>query len=195
MNEQVPESQSNRREMLKLSATGVLGAVAAGAMMPQATQAATTGTLSDVSHAMWTHGNSMQVEYPERLVQRKCIGWYIRVEGWPGTVNWFHFAIPTPVLIDDVRQRAACAILTFETASVDAFVRDVHIYDGSGKIAEHNGVNLSGLNSFTRFDIATKPEIWQGIGISIGVEFGLQALDHWMTFVSAGCDFTRKIPK
>ena len=70
MNEQGPESQSNRREMLKLSATGVLGAVAAGAMMPQTAQAAATGTLSDVSYASWIHGNSMQVELPDRLVQR-----------------------------------------------------------------------------------------------------------------------------
>jgi hypothetical protein len=150
--------------------------------------------LPQIAYASWIHGHSMRVEFPEQLVEQRPMGFYMRVEGKPGTVNWFHFAIPTPVIINDVRLRADAVFLCFQTGSADAIVRDVHVYDGIGKIAEHTDVNLTRENWYHRFEIPTRPEVWQGIGISIGVTFGVEAMNHWMEFVSAGCDFTLQPP-
>ncbi len=188
MTDQVTTSRSNRRELLKLSALGALGA----ALAPQQAQGAEAAPR--ISYASWIHGHSLRVEFPDDLVVQRPLGFHMLVEGKPGTVNWFHFAIPTPVIVNDVRLRADTVILSFETGSADALVRDVHIYDGSGKIAEFNGVNLTRENWYHRFEIKTRPEVWQGLGVSIGVTFGTEPMNHWMRFVSAGCDFTLQPP-
>jgi hypothetical protein len=194
MKEQVPVSQTNRREMLKLSTLGVLGGVAAGAIIPQKAQAVVADPTPQIAYASWIHGHSMRIEFPDQIVSQRPLGFYLHLEGAPGTTNWFHFAIPTPVIINDVRLRPSAVILSFQTGSSDALVRDIHVYDGTGRIAEYKDVNLSGTNWFKRFDILTRPEIWQGLGISIGVTFGAAALDHTMQFASAGCDFTTRPP-
>jgi hypothetical protein len=107
----------------------------------------------------------------------------------PGTSNWFHFAIPTPVIINDVRLRPSSVILRFQTSSTDAIVRDVHVYDGENKIVEYNAIMLTMDNLFTRLVIPNPPQMLWGLGISIGVDFGVAAMDHHMEFVAAGCDF------
>ncbi len=59
-----------------------------------------------LAHAMWVHGHNMQIEHPDRLQSVWRAGMYIRVEGKPGLSNWFHFAIPTPVIVNGNRLRA-----------------------------------------------------------------------------------------
>jgi hypothetical protein len=136
----------------------------------------------------------MQIEYPDRIASMRRAGFSIDVEGKPGTTNWFHFAIPTPVIIDDVRLRADKVLLRFTTGSVDAFVRHVHVYDGEKLIAEHNNVNLSKENPLAGFVVPDRPLILLGLGISIGVAFGVEMMDHHMDFIAAGCDFTLRNP-
>jgi hypothetical protein len=146
-----------------------------------------------LAHAMWIHGHSMQIEYPDKVAAIWRAGFYIRVDGKPGTKNWFHFAIPTPVIVDDNRLRADSVMLQCRTGSTDAVITAIHVYDGAAKIAEHNGVNKSGNLGFQRFIIPAKgglkPEVRFGIGISIGVEFGNDPVAHTMEFEAAGCDF------
>ena len=191
MEEQVRTNETNRREMLKLSGMGVLGAVAAGALAPGKAQAATGPA---ISYASWIHGHSMQVEYPDRIASQWRAGFAYTIEGKPGTGNWFHFAIPTPVIIDDVRLRADSVMLRFSTASADAFVRDVHIYDGETVLAAHDNIFLSGPQPFVRLVVPDRPLMGLGLGISIGVGFGVEAMDHHMQFIAAGCDFTIQPP-
>lgn len=187
MKEQVHTNETSRREILKLSGMGVLGGVAVGALAPGKAQAADSPV--NVSYASWIHGHSMQIEYPDRIASQWRPGFGVFVEGKPGTENWFHFAIPTPVIIDDVRLRADSVMLRFSTASADAFVRDVHVYDGEIRIATHNNLNLSGANPFVRLAVPGRPHMALGLGISLGVGFGVEAMDHHMQFIAAGCDF------
>ena len=192
MREQGPIHQANRRELLRLSGMGVLGGVAAGSLITTNARAASA---VKIAHAMWIHGHSMQIEYPDRLASQWRAGFSITVEGKPGSTNWFHFAIPTPVIVDDVRLRADSVMLRFKTGSVDAWVRDVHVYDGEKLIAAHDKVNLSKDHLFERFLIPDRPEALWGIGISIGVACGVEMMDHHMEFFAAGCDFmTEKLP-
>jgi hypothetical protein len=187
MEKPVTNKKTNRREILKLSGMGVLGGVAANALTSEKAQAIDMS--AKIPYASWIHGHSMQIEYPDRISYVRRVGSRIHIEGWPGTGNWFHFAIPTPVIIDDVRLRIDSVILNFRTGSTDALVRHVHIYDGEGKIAEHNDIYLSEQNDFVRLTVPDKPYMQWGLGISIGVEFGLELMDHSMDFVAAGCDF------
>jgi hypothetical protein len=178
--------------MLKLSGMGVLGGVAASALTPQKAQAA--DPVIKIPFASWIHGHSMQIEYPDRIASERRTGFSINVEGKSGTSNWFHLAIPTPVIIDDVRMRAESVMLRFKTGSVDAFVRDVHVYDGDRLIAAHNNVNLSKDNLFVRFVVPDTPEVQWGLGISLGVGFGVEPMNHHIEVFTAGCDFVTKKP-
>jgi hypothetical protein len=40
-----------------------------------------------------------------------------------------------------------------------------------------------------RLDIPDKPTMGFGLGISLGVAFGVEPMDHHMEFYAAGCDF------
>jgi Matrixin/Putative peptidoglycan binding domain len=142
-----------------------------------------------IDYASWIHGTSIEVEWPNQLESITRAGFYTYLVGKPGTTNWFHFAVPTPVILDSVRLKIICAILRFRTMSANAVVRDVHIYDGFSKIAAHDGINLSGDQWFVKFGVAHKPEVFWGLGISIGVQFvGGTSAQRRMDFVSAGFD-------
>ncbi len=142
-----------------------------------------------IDYASWVHGTSIQIEFPNNLESITRAGFYTYLVGKANTTNWFHFPVPTPVIMDSVRLSVICAILRFRTMSANAIVRDVHIYDGFTRIDTHNGVNLSGDQWFVKFGIANKPQVFWGLNISIGVEFkGGTAAERRMDFVSAGFD-------
>lgn len=142
-----------------------------------------------IVEAMWTHGHSMQIETPDRISRVWKAGFFVEIEGKPNTDNWFHFAIPTTVIVDDKRLRVGSAMLLLETLSAEAVVTQVHIYDGDTKIAEHNNLNLSGNAGFVRFDVPNHPAVQVGIGITVNVRFGGGASGRVVRFRSAGCDF------
>jgi hypothetical protein len=144
-----------------------------------------------ITQAMWIHGHTIKVEYPDRINSIWRAGFYARIVGKPSTTNWFHFSIPTTVIVNDKRQMIDSVMLRFKTGSNKAKVTNVHIYDGESKIAAHDGLNLYpsafGLN---RFNVPGKPDIRWGVGISVGVSFtGTTDAQNTMEFSSAGCDF------
>ncbi len=143
-----------------------------------------------IANASWIHGTSIQVELPDQLESIRRFGFFTRVVGRAGTNNWLHFAIPTPVIVDNDRKVVGPVILRFITGGTNAVVRDVHIYDGSSLIAAHNGVNLSGTRLFEKFGVAHCPPAVFGLNVAIGVDFvGGTANDRRIDFISAGCDF------
>jgi len=187
------QQNTNRRDLLKLSGMGALGGLALSALTPR--KALAQGDEFDISFASWIHGHSMEIEYPDRMVSTVRKRYAFQVEGKPGTTNWFHFAIPTPVIINDVRLQIASVLLRFTTGSIDSFVRDVHIYDGEKRIAVHDGVYLAEENSLVRFEVPETPYLALGLGISLGVGFGVEMMAHTMSFISAGGDFVIRPPQ
>lgn len=144
----------------------------------------------NIAEASWVHGTAIQIEIPESIEFVRRFGFFTRIIGKPNTTNWLHFAIPTPVIVNDVRKTFGPCMLRFSTGGAGALVRDVHLFDGEVRVVAHNGVNLSGSQPFTRFGIAHAPKVLWGVGISIGVTFGGgTAASRTMDFISAGCDF------
>lgn len=141
--------------------------------------------------ARWTHGHNMQIEFQDRITSAIRVGSCISVVGRQNTENWFHFAIPTTVIINDRRLRTGSVLLRFRASSDNAFVHAVHIYDGESRIAAHDNLRLSPRAwSLQPFDVPNDPEIRWGLGISIGVRFqGANPNDNRIEFSSAGCDF------
>ena len=186
MKEQGAPSKTSRRHLLQLSGASALGGLALGSLSRQA--------LADeinirVAYGSWIHGHSMEIEYPDRIETQVRRGFSHHVAGRPGTDNWFHFAIPTPVIINDVRLCLDSIMLCFVTESVDAWVRDVHVYDSEALLAVFDNVNMAEDNSFVRFTIPETPYVGGGIGISLGVSFGIESMSHGMDLRAAGADF------
>ena len=143
-----------------------------------------------IEQAMWTHGLDLHVEVDANVESLRRFGFFTRVVGRPNTTNWYHFAIPTPVIVKGNRLAFARAMLRLVTGGTNAVLRDVHIYDGSSRIAAHQAVNLSGSLPFAVFGIPHKPNVFWGAGISIGVTTGAgTATQRRMDFISAGIDF------
>lgn len=143
-----------------------------------------------IAHAMWVHGTDIKVEVDANVESIRRFGFFTRIVGKANTTNWYHFAIPTAVIVDGNRLAIARAMLRFVTGGTSAVVRDVHIYDGSSRIAAHQSVNLSGNQPFAKFGVAHKPDVLWGVGISIGVNTGAgTATQRRMDFISAGVDF------
>ncbi len=144
-----------------------------------------------LAYASWTHGVDLQVEYPDRLEWLYRRGFGTQLSGKPGTTNWLHFPISTPVIVDGVRYNLDSVMLRFTTGSVASIVRHVHVYDGSKRIATYNNVNKTGAHWFERFNIPGKPDIFWGVEISLGVEFLPVNQSRQMWFISAGGDFVK----
>ena len=96
------------------------------------------------------------------------------------------------MVLNDVRLQADSIMLCFDIASIDAFVRDVHVYDGPDRIATFDNINLLPQQPITRLTLPGTPTMGLGLGISLGVGFGVEPMDHAMTFSAAGCDFVKE---
>lgn len=180
-------NKNSRRNFLGVVATGALAATASSEIvaMPGKVQPDSTG----ITHAMWTHGHSLQVQNPE-LAKVTKLGYSVQIDQKPGSHNWIHFAIPTPVIINDTRAQAGSILLVFKTGSKDAWIDAVHVYDGDKRIATYDNLHLSPKdNKLERFSIPGNPQITWGLGISVGISTGVESMSHTFGFISAGCDF------
>ncbi len=146
--------------------------------------------MGSITHAMWVHGHSMQIEYPDRLKSERRAGYYIRIVGKPNTTNWLHFSVPTVVIDADKRQMLDSVMLRYRSKSASAKITNVHIFDGNNRIMRYDDLSLSSSKwSFRRFNMPGKPDIRWGIGISVGVKFtGNTDQKNTMEFSSAGAD-------
>lgn len=145
-----------------------------------------TGTLEN---ATWIHGNAVLVEHPSRLQSQRYFGFYNRIVGKKGTKNWIHFALPTPVIEDGCRLIMDRFMLRAVTGS-KATLRDVHIRDGERLVAVLNGVNQSGVLSFSKFGVASMPRVRWGISVSLGFDFAQgSAGDRRVDIISGGMDY------
>lgn len=60
-------------------------------------------------YEFWIHGVNVQIEYPDRIVgmtgdgraEPRRSGWGTLIYQKKDTTNWFHFAIPTPAIINN----------------------------------------------------------------------------------------------
>lgn len=137
--------------------------------------------------ASWIHGHNTMVEYPDRLTLARPMGFYGLFAGKKGTFNWFHLAIPTPVIVDRRRLRLDSVMLIFAT-DPNAIVRSVHVYDAASRIQTYDGLEMTGTHWFERFDVLDR-RVRYGIGVSVGVQFANAAGNSRIAFLSGGGDF------
>ncbi|MFC0003488.1 DUF6623 family protein [Micromonospora siamensis] len=144
-----------------------------------------------LAQAMWAHGHSLAVEFPDRMRSEWRAGFFIRLIGRSGTTNWLHFGIPTPVIVNDNRLAIDSALVRLRCESNQAALTNVHVFDGERRIAAHDGLNLApSAWEMLRFAVPNRPEVLWGVGVTLGVRFnGATDQQNTMEISSAGVDF------
>jgi hypothetical protein len=115
-------------------------------------------------------------------------GWGTDVDLKPGLSNWVQLAIPTP---GNLSQGARYIRLRFYTGSVDAFVSDIHIWNGEEKVKEFAGNWSNGWKTVT-LDLGAVTSFSKGLGVSIQIKAGVENLSHRFIFAGAGANFVNK---
>jgi hypothetical protein len=177
---EITDPTSLRRTFFKLATVGGLAAAALLKLSPKA-------HAQPLTAAMWIHGTSVQVEFPERVlsIARRGFSTTIVVEGRP---NWFHFFIPTPVILSGDRLRLESVILRYRLPFSQA-VTNVHIYDAERLLIGYNGLDRRGDQFFDRYAVPDLPEVRFGIGVSVNYDNNAIAADPFIEFFAAGADF------
>jgi hypothetical protein len=126
--------------------------------------------------AMWIHGTAAAVEDPNGLIPNGIIreGVGTRFFAHSGSFNWFHMAIPTPVILDGARPKLVKVFVFYRLGS--GRIKNVHIWDGPARVKEFNGLNLWGdhpgsIDASNSWTISPPLTIKFGLGISIGIQF------------------------
>ncbi|GAA4636922.1 hypothetical protein GCM10023196_088680 [Actinoallomurus vinaceus] len=111
-----------------------------------------------------------------------------------GQSNWFHIAIPTPVIVEDRRATLGRVMILFSVTAQFGALRSVHVWDGPNRILQRDGLSVDGnhsgsLDAFNTFNVNHDGIAW-GVGISMlfSAPGGAE-----IYFASAGGDFFHNI--
>jgi hypothetical protein len=143
---------------------------------------------------VWIHGNIAQVQDPERLAGQKRYDFGARFVGQDHE-NWFHFPMPTPVIIDDSRPKLA-KVFIFYNARSDVTISELRVLDGDRRVLTFENLNwtgnhISGVQQDNSRTIDPPQTILFGLGISIKVRFGggVDSDSGMIDFTAGGADF------
>jgi len=144
-------------------------------------------------HAFWLHGHAVRAEREGYAISKTFAGWgaIYKTHG----VEWFHIAVPTPVIAAGVDTTLQKVFVLYKTAGT-AKIAAIHVWDGATKIQAFDTLSKSGDHSKI-LDVdnswSVKPvHIKWGLGISICVDFGPPSKIGVpeITFASAGADLS-----
>ena len=143
--------------------------------------------------ASWVHGSSVQMEREGYFISKRRPGYgaHFNTHG----TEWFHFAIPTPVILDG--QRASLRkIFVFYKTEGTAKVTRIHVYDAGDKFKKFENLSLSGdhsekVDQHNSWVITPSRKMKFGLGISVEVDFGAPTTGGvpGIWFRTAGADF------
>ncbi|KUJ21458.1 uncharacterized protein LY89DRAFT_694905 [Mollisia scopiformis] len=102
-----------------------------------------------IKQAAWTHGIGLELETPTWTALRQ--GFYTT---------------------------AKSAMIRFSTGPT-AKITSIHVYDGEKKIADYNGLSLTGNLQFV---------LW-GTAVCVAVQFNGTAASDYVQFIGSGIDF------
>ena len=134
---------------------------------------------------MFSQGNVANVQWPASCTYAAHFGWGLDLEQKSGTFNWVHMTVPSP----GTPYGARYLIIRFYTGSADAYVSEVHVYDGEKKVKEFKGLKISNGWKDKKFDLGSKLSFKRGMSVSIRIAAGVESMSHRFIFSGAGANF------
>jgi len=110
-----------------------------------------------------------------------------------GKADWFHFPLPTPVIVEDQRASLSRVMILFALPE-GAGLNSVHVWDGPNRILQLDRLDITGdhahgLDADNSFEVNHDGIRW-GVGISLLISC---VTDSNVFFASAGGDFRHNI--
>jgi hypothetical protein len=157
--------------------------------------------------SMWVHGTIAEVEDATGIAKTARMGWGTSFTGKPGKLNWFHFPITTPAILDDIQPLLVKVYVFYfsdqSKGSGVPVIRNVQLYDGSQKIKSFDNLDLSGdhgskQDAQNSWAVDPPIKINHGLGVSVRVEFPtltkppdvpISSMD--ILFTAVGADFRK----
>jgi len=143
-----------------------------------------------MAQATWLYaqGNVAQVERPANC-SFTYFGWGLDLTEIPSTSNWIHLPVPTQF---GGTLGAQILRLKFYTSSDDAWVSDIHVYNGDVKVKEFSSLNHTG-NAWhnIKLDLGSKMSFNRGLSFAVKINAGpgVLPINHRFVFSSAGAKF------
>lgn len=109
--------------------------------------------------------------------------------------NWFHVAIPTPVIVEDRRATLGRVMVLFAVTQQFAALKEVHVWDGPNRILYRDNLSIDGTHSGGLDALNTWNVNHDGIawGVGISMLFSSRETGTEIYFASAGADFYHNI--
>lgn len=123
-------------------------------------------------HKISVHGTSAQVEPLADGVEIFHRGWGTEVHGASGQFVWIHFAIPVPLLVDDVRPAVTSVYFHF-AAEGNASLRQIHLYDGKTRFHTLETHRDGDFTQALVLDV-NKIEVIRSLRTALGISLGFQ---------------------
>jgi len=149
-------------------------------------------------YEFWTHGVNVHIEYPDRIVgmtgdrrgEPRRSGWGTLVHQKENTTNWFHFAIPTPVIINN--QEVTLSFIRFRAEINESARIDMIHFRHDNRIIFSQEVNITNRSVDETFQ-SPGTMIRKGLALCIQISF-LPGDDRGMViFKGAGGSFLVKL--
>ena len=134
---------------------------------------------------MWAQGNAAEVENPADCTY-KHFGWGLDIDQNSGKWNWVHIPVPSKA---GGNWRARYIRLQFYTGSADAFVSEIHVYNGNTKVKEFKDLTYSNGYKEVQLDLGYKMSFHRGMGITVKIGAGVESMSHRFIFSAAGANF------
>jgi matrixin/uncharacterized protein DUF6623 len=147
-----------------------------------------------IAQASWIHGSSVQVWQPQLLEQITRTPFRTSIVGQRDAFNWFHFAIPTPEIVNDDRKVVGAVIMRCGTRGTQTVGTGLHLershLDSGPQPQTPGDTSLEQLHT-VKLGVPHCPPVEFGLNVSVRVRFGLSELTSQRTliFCSAGCHF------
>jgi hypothetical protein len=149
--------------------------------------------------AIWTHGNAVVAEHPEHLLALDYRGWGPEFQLERGTTNWFHIAIPTPLILENQCSQLVRVFLCFNTPEADGHISEVHVYDGADRVQVFENLFLVGdrraslMSGYNTFALPSPRLLYRGLGISFLYQAARCSCEScppsYLSIAAAGGDF------
>jgi len=139
-----------------------------------------SGTVLAQNWDFWIHGVNVQIEKsfgndkvgdPIQEIRRYSGGTVVRQDG--GTSNWFHFAIPTPTVLDSDQLVKLKEVYVKANIGENVRVTHLHVWDGDEKILSKDNLSISGqtIDPGNFVHQLPKQKVYWGLVVSLGVTF------------------------
>lgn len=152
-------------------------------------------------YANWVHGTSVHMQREGYFISKYRAGYGAHFASHNPPLDgklegeWFHFAIPTPVIIANQRCSLNAVAVLFKT-ELTAKITAIHLYDAGKDLRRFSNLSVAGdhtggMGPSNTWNLSPPGVMYHGLDICVHVDFGpaTEAGVPGIWFMAAGAHF------